>query len=171
MAICPTVVGTFHSRHKSQPPSCIMGNTLFSLQPLWRKNIGTKAEVHPSQQHLCVAVCVYFALKWAKCAGSRLVQIRHWDSLGLQRAEIWYTCKNNQIPWEFSFMLSFYSPAKCAFLHFCSKIKLLLTTLGRDQTNMVFLLGCGLWAGGVGGEALICWWRRQKGFNCYTEGL
>lgn len=63
-------------------------------------------------------VCVFILLcKWATWAGGRLVQVWHWDLVGLQRAEISYSCKNNPIPQEFSFKFRFYSPSK----HFCSK--------------------------------------------------
>lgn len=35
--------------------------------------------------------------------------------------------------------VKFLFPSQILFLHFCSKINLLLTTLGRDQTNMAYL--------------------------------
>lgn len=68
-----------------------------------------------------------------------------WDSLGLQRAEIWYTCKNNRIPLEFSFKLSFYSPAKYFFSPLLFKDAFVVNyTWQRSNKDGVFWGVCGV---------------------------
>lgn len=93
---------------------------------------------------MCLCVCVWVNLlsKWAKWAGSRLVQIRQCMGLtGTTKGWNLVHLQKQPNPTGVLLQVKFLFPSQILSLRFCSKMHLLLTTLGRDQTKMVFL-GC-----------------------------
>lgn len=107
---------------------------------------------------VCVCVCVCLLSKWAKRTGSRLVQIRHWDSLGLQRAEIWYTCKKQPNPTGVLLQVKFLFPSQILFFSTIVQRYMSVNYTWR-RSNDYGVVGCG-----VVGETWICEWCRQKVF-------